>query len=154
MDIKFYKNKSAPNIIPKALEYKFTAGATLKNNTSVMNPIITVNLAEYNLVIQSNYIYITKFNRYYYIDDITIANAVIEISMTCDVLESFKTDILNSTQLVARQENKKNFSIIDNRLPMCSDVSITCHYPDTTHDIFTTSEGFFVLGTTGGVSNG
>ena len=67
MDIKFYKNKSAPNIIPKALEYKFTAGATLKNNTSVMNPIITVNLSEYNLVIQTNYIYITNFKRYYYI---------------------------------------------------------------------------------------
>ena len=154
MDINFYKNKSAPNIIPKALEYKFTAGATLKNNTSVMNPIITVNLAEYNLVIQSNYIYITKFKRYYYIDDITIVNALIEISMTCDVLESFKKDILNSTQIISRQEKKKNLSIIDNRLPMCSDVAITTHLPDKMGDTFTTNEGFFVLGTTGGVTNG
>lgn len=154
MLITFYQNKSAPNVIPKDKTKKFERIGTLKNNTSVRNPVIQLKLADYDNARQCNYCYIVDFNRYYYIDDIRIVNAIIEISMTVDVLESYKEDILNSTQLVARQENKKNYSIIDNRLPMCSDVSITCHYPDKTYDKFTTSEGFFVLGTTGGVTNG
>lgn len=154
MIITFYQNKSAPNVIPKEKTKKFERICTLKNNTSVLTPVIQLKVADYDNARQCNYCYIEDFSRYYYIDDIRIVNAIIEISMTVDVLESYKDDILNSTQLVARQENKKNYSIIDDRLPMCSDVSITCHYPDKTYDTFTTSEGFFVLGTTGGVSNG
>lgn len=154
MLITFYQNQSAPNVIPKVKTKKLDKTGTLKNNTSVRNPVIQLKLADYDNARQCNYCYIQDFNRYYYIDDIRIVNAIIEISMTVDVLESYKEDILNSTQLVARQENKKNYSIIDDRLPMCSDVSITCHYPDKTYDTFTTSDGFFVLGTTGGVTNG
>lgn len=154
MLITFYKNQSAPNVIPKVKTKKFDKTGTLKNNTSVRNPVIQLKLADYDNARQCNYCYIADFSRYYYIDDIRIVNALIEISMTVDVLETYKEDILNSTQLVARQENKKNYSIIDDRLPMCSDVSITCHYPDKTYDTFTTDEGFFVLGTTGGVKNG
>ena len=154
MLITFYQNQSAPNVIPKVKTKKFDKIGTLKNNTSVRNPVIQLKVADYDNARQCNYCYIADFSRYYYIDDIRIVNAIIEISMTVDVLESYKDDILNSTQLVARQENKKNYSIIDNRLPMCSDVSITCHYPDATFDTFTTNEGFFVLGTTGGVKNG
>lgn len=153
MLISFYQNKSAPNVIPKDKTKKFDKTGTLKNNTSVRNPVILLKLEDYDNVRQCNYCYIKDFSRYYYIDDIRIVNAIIEISMTVDVLETYKEDILNSTQLVARQENKKNYSIIDNRLPMCSDISVTCHHPDTTYDTFTTSEGFFVLGTTGGVNN-
>ena len=154
MLITFYQNQSAPNVIPKVKTKKFDRIGTLKNNTSVRNPVIQLKVADYDNTRQCNYCYIQDFSRYYYIDDIRIVNAIIEISMTVDVLESYKDDILNSTQLVARQENKKNYSIIDDRLPMCSDVSITCHYPDKTYDTFTTNEGFFVLGTTGGVTNG
>ena len=154
MLITFYQNKSAPNVIPKDKTKKFDKTGTLKNNTSITNPTILLQLSDYDNVRQANYCFISDFNRYFYIDDIRIVNALVEVSMTCDVLETYKEDILNSTQLVARQENKKNYSIIDDRLPMCSDVSITCHYPDKTYDTFTTSEGFFVLGTTGGTNGG
>ena len=151
MLITFYQNQSAPNVIPKVKTKKFDKTGTLKNNTSITNPTILLQLSDYDNIRQTNYCFIPDFNRYFYIDDISIVNALVEISMTCDVLETYKEDILNSTQLVARQENKKNLSIIDNRLPMCSDVSITTHLPDKIGDTFTTSEGFFILGTTGGV---
>ena len=151
MKITFYQNKSAPNVIPKEKTKKFERIGTLKNNTSVRNPVIQLKVADYDNARQCNYCYIADFSRYYYIDDILIINAIIEISMTVDVLETYKEDILNSTQLIARQENKKNLSIIDNRLPMCSDVSITTHLPDKIGDTFTTDDGFFILGTTGGV---
>lgn len=154
MTITFYQNKSAPNVVPKEKERKFIKGGTLKNNTSIKKPVIQLKVEDYARVKTCNYCYIEDFSRYYYIDDINIVNAIIEINMTVDVLESYKEDTLTSTQIVARQEYKKNYSIIDNRLPMCSDVTITCHYPDETFDEFTTSEGFFVLGTTGGIQNG
>ena len=151
MFITFYQNQSAPNVIPKVKTKKFDKTGTLKNNTSITNPTILLQLSDYDNIRQTNYCFIPDFNRYFYIDDIRIMNTLVEVSMTCDVLETYKEDILNSTQLVARQEKKKNLSIIDNRLPMCSDVSITTHLPDKVGDTFTTSEGFFILGTTGGV---
>ena len=151
MLITFYQNQSAPNVIPKVKTKKFDKTGTLKNNTSITNPTILLQLSDYDNVRQTNYCFIPDFNRYFYIDDIRIVNALVEVSMSCDVLETYKEDILNSTQLVARQENKKNLSIIDNRLPMCSDISITTHLPDKIGDTFTTDEGFFILGTTGGI---
>ena len=154
MFITFYQNKSAPNVIPKDKTKKFDKTGTLKNNTSITNPTILLQLADYDKVRQTNYCFIPDFNRYFYIDDIRILNTIVEVSMTCDVLETYKEDILNSTQLVARQEHKKNYSVIEERLAMCSDVSLTCDYADVKYGTIRRREGFFVLGTTGGVTNG
>ena len=47
--------------------------------------------------------------------------------MTVDVLESYKEDTLNSTQIISRQESLKNRYIVDDRLPIHSDCSYTTH---------------------------
>ena len=143
MTITFYKNKSAPNVVPKEKERKFHKSGTLKNNTSVKKPVIQLKVTDYAQIKQCNYCYIEDFSRYYYIDDINIVNAIVEIPMTVDVLESYKEDTLNSTQIISRQESIKNRYIVDDRLPIHSD----CSY--TTHDInipqLTCSKGGILL---------
>ena len=48
-----------------------------------------------------NYAYIEDFARYYFITDIkSIRNGVWEISFLCDVLMSFKNDILNAHAVI------------------------------------------------------
>lgn len=152
MQINFYKNKSAPNVIPKNIKVEKVYECRLKESTTLSNPTILLKISAFDTLINCNYFYIPTFKRYYYIDEITINNALCEVSGSVDVLESFKTDILASNQIIARQERKANYSLIDDRLPICSDVAITTHLPDSTYDTFTTDSGFFILGTTGGAN--
>ena len=48
-----------------------------------------------------NFIHITY--SFYFVDDITIkSNNLIEFTLSCDLLATFKTDILNSEKIVLR----------------------------------------------------
>lgn len=72
---------------------------------------------------QFNYCYCPNFDRYYFIDRITFTrNRLVQLTCTCDVLMSFNDDILKTTQLIARQENKQQRYIPDTSLPIHSAV--------------------------------
>ena len=103
MDILLYNNTSERNALNKTLFNETTYTGVLKDNCSVINPIFV--LYETNPT-GFNYAYIAEFSRYYYIVDIvSTSNNMWEISLTCDVLMSFKTDILNSDGIIDRTEN-------------------------------------------------
>ena len=111
MQIEFYKNSSEKNKIGKSISNKLTLGGNLHDECSVISPTILVehsNLAGYN------YAYIPEFNRYYFITEITsVRNNLWRISLKVDVLESFKTDILNLNCIVDKQQNQSYSNNID-----------------------------------------
>lgn len=112
MEIVLYKNASEPNKIGKVLSDALTLTGTLREESSVMNPSFRVasnsNLTEYN------YAHILLFGRYYFIRKITIERTgVWNIDLDCDVLESFKPEILEKVALIGRQENIYNLNIND-----------------------------------------
>ena len=76
----------------------------MKKSTSTTNVIIEVeksNPVAYNY----NYMYISEFKRYYYIDDIVnISNSRWEIHASVDVLYSFKNDILLTQAIIDKTE--------------------------------------------------
>lgn len=104
MKITLYKNNSENNAINKNLAYIGDLLGTLRQATSVLNPVILIEmdngLINYNIDIQAqddyisyiddeeydvsinfdysifecNYCYIEEFNRFYFIDDIVIQN--------------------------------------------------------------------------------
>lgn len=88
------------------LSNRFTMNGTIKNPTSAMNVIIEVeksNPVKYGY----NYMYISEFNRYYFIDDIkNVSNDRWVISASVDVLHSFRTDILQTTAIIDKVENE------------------------------------------------
>ena len=91
MEISFYNNVSEKEKIGKTLKNKTTLTGFLKQVTSVINPVITVEMKNPS---QYNYVHIPQFHRYYFISDIVnIKNNLWEIHMKVDVLESFKTQI-------------------------------------------------------------
>ena len=102
MNMYLYKNISENNKVDKTLTNEREFVGTLKDGSSVINPIITlngVNLSTYN------YAYIPSFDRYYYIRDIkSIAYGLWEISMHVDVLMSFKTAIRASLAIIKSTE--------------------------------------------------
>ena len=105
MDILLYNNTSERNALYKALINQNTYTGILKDNCSVINP--TFILYETNPT-GFNYAYIAEFARYYYIVDmISVSNDMWEITLMCDVLMSFATDILSCSAIVESTENNQ-----------------------------------------------
>ena len=111
MEIDFYKNISEKNKIGKKLLNKLTLNGNLREESSVINPTI---LVEHSNLSVYNYAYIPNFNRYYFVSEITsVRNDLWRVSLKCDVLESFKKDILNLSCIVDKQQNQSYSNNID-----------------------------------------
>lgn len=105
-------NSSPVEKIGKTLSEGLSFDVELKAGTSVLNPILLLSspsgLAGYN------YMYISEFGRYYFIDDIkSVRNGQWEISAHVDVLETYKDKILANTGVIRRQQNRFNTYLND-----------------------------------------
>ena len=123
---------------------------------SVVNPIIEVtNITDIVDIDNVNYIAIPRLGRKYFVTDTIMNNgSKVTFHCHCDVLESFKNDILSTKQTIGRQENKKNLWIPDSELPIHSDKFTEIHYLDScgldNSDLNSDLSGYFlVLSTTG-----
>jgi hypothetical protein len=154
MVAKIYKTKSAPNVVNKVLtEVVAFEEVIFKEDTSLLNPTIIINgvsnASSYTIedIGTSNYFSIPKVNRYYFITDITMmSGGRVAITGKVDVLMSFKTDILGSTQLIVRQEKKTNNYLIDTDIPLSSKKQVIEHeFGDSITD-----SGYYILAVNGG----
>ena len=125
------------------------------DSCDLYNPTLIIKS---NSVISSNYLYIPNFNRYYFIDKKNLDKAGITIiECECDVLMSFKNDILNSTQLIIRSadtnnEKVKNSKITDTLRPI-TPLEFDGKIRVTGWGLENITPGGFILTTMGG-SNG
>lgn len=154
MIAKILKTKSAPNVVNKTFSEVVTFEEVIfKEDTSLLNPTIIINgvsnASSYTIedIGTSNYFSIPKVNRYYFITDITMmSGGRVAITGKVDVLMSFKTDILGSTQLIVRQEKKTNNYLIDTDIPLSSKKQVIEHeFGDSIAD-----SGYYILAVNGG----
>lgn len=112
LSIQLMNNSSPVEKIGKELTAGGTYQCSLKEDTSVLNPIIIIKTSD--PVYSYNYMYISDFGRYYFIDDIkSVNNNIWEVHAHVDVLETYKTQILTNSAVVARQQNKFNTYLND-----------------------------------------
>ena len=105
--MKLYNTDSPNETINKHKSNEVEYNIRIKKQTSVNNPVI---ILKSNTYIDSNYAYIPSFDRYYYIRNIRVfPNKVYELSLKCDVLESFKEDILNSYATLIEDSTGNNY---------------------------------------------
>lgn len=106
MDIKLYYNSSDNRCISKQLQNELSITGVLREETSIINPIITIK----NLTpIRYNYVYIPEFKRYYYINNIeSVRNNIWRLHLQVDPLMSFKGDILALKVVVDKQSLLEN----------------------------------------------
>lgn len=125
-NIRLMTNNSADNVADKKFTTIDTLTGTLKNETSITNPIIRI---EYNGALQNvNYFYIPQFQRYYFITDIkSIRSNIWEISGHCDVLTTaWKNGTLKQCKgIIRKQENKWNLMLNDGSFRTYQDPIVT-----------------------------
>lgn len=117
--IILYNNKDAINVVNKELEEIKTLIGTMRDGSSILDPVILLE-EQVSLVTPScNYLYIAQFGRYYYVTNIVSSyNNLCEIHCHVDVLMSFSSQIKAQTAVVARQEGKYNM-MLDDGFFMC-----------------------------------
>lgn len=97
MQLHLYKTKDANNVINKTLNNQATLNINLKRDTDIIRPTIQLMKVAGMDFKQFNYAYIPDLNRYYFINHIeSVNNSVDKLYLECDVLETYKNDILNS----------------------------------------------------------
>lgn len=120
--IECYYNKAEPNRLDKTdyLQLYSNITGTLREECDLVNPTITLEL---NYVPQFNYVYIPIFNRYYFVNNFrNIRNKLWEMQLHCDVLMTYKTEILACGGIVGRTGNAYSPYIRDEEIPVESRV--------------------------------
>ena len=118
----FFQNTAEPNRVNKTdyLTEQIRVAGNLRDISDVINPSITFECAD-DKILKSNYVYIPAFNRYYFINSITsVRTNLWRVNLHCDVLYSFRNDVLQIKAIIDRQENNFNRYLIDNNMPLSS----------------------------------
>ena len=104
MEIKLYITEDADTVMNKDLTLIATFDIQMRDTQNVSAPILILGeIAGVDLK-TVNYAYIDEFKRYYFIRTITVGqNNIYTLTMECDVIETYREDILNSSALISRR---------------------------------------------------
>lgn len=127
-EISFYNNTAEHNRVDKTnyLTLVSEINGTLREETSLTDLVITIQQSE---VPTFNYAFIKSFNRYYYVTDIaSVRNNLWEISLSVDVLMTYKEALLNCTGFIDRNENELSPFIVDNKRALEINEEVTTEF--------------------------
>ena len=142
-EIHTYKSSAEQNRVDKTnfLVADMIISGVLREASSLIHPSITFTS---DTIPTFNYVYIPIFNRYYYVTDITsIKNKLWQMSLTVDVLMTYKEALLACTGYIDRNENEYNGLIPDGMISLQKGEVIETNF--VTNEVFTESEGTYVL---------
>lgn len=113
MNVKLYVCSDDPRQLLKQPSDELSIDCDIYDNCSLFNPTL---ILDYKASITTkNYAFIPDWNRYYFINDMSITNSKrIILSLTCDVLKSFSMQLLNQAFRIQRSESDGNRYVPDN----------------------------------------
>ena len=112
MEIYLYHTTSPDNRMIKYLDRSLQLTGSLRDVSNVVNPKVLIEGNIADLLDLYNYAYIPSFNRYYFIDDMqSYRNNVILLSLTVDVLFSFKDEILDNVAIVDKVQKRDDANL-------------------------------------------
>lgn len=126
MEIKLYKCTSDNNVLNKSLSEEITLNGTLKNECSIIDPVIEIDFGGDTDNLERNYLYIKGFDRYYFIKNITVVNNnIMRVEAHVDVLMSFRSQISSMKGIVNKTQSNGNLYINDSSLVASNDTIIS-----------------------------
>ena len=112
MSIILGKYTGENNVVNKSFSQQHTISSyTLLDDCDILNPTICVDVNGWDFSTY-NYMYISEFHRYYYINGISLNNAVAQITGRVDVLKSYASQI-RASKAIAKRCNIENRYIQD-----------------------------------------
>ena len=91
------------NVVNKTLTNILELNVRLKKDFDIENPVLVLSGVDYTTYLNFNYCVIPDLNRSYFINNSEqINNRVVKLNCSCDVLETYKTDIINSSSRFLR----------------------------------------------------
>lgn len=114
-ELILYKNRADAHRVSKSL-FLTEVGriyGVYRDNISYTNMAIVI---EYTNPIDFNYVYIPNLNRYYFVSQVTILNNnLCELSLSIDVLMTYRNGIYKLHAFVDRNESTYDNDIVDNK---------------------------------------
>ena len=142
MNILLYKTTNANNDLNKTISDKVELVGVLREASSVIAPSILIQ----SNPIGYNYAYIPEFGRYYYIKNITaFRKGAYIVDLKCDVLMSFREEILNMSGVVSRLTDGDDYATRDIKTK-CLETHRRLDFPETPF----TRNGSYILISKGG----
>lgn len=126
-DVIVQRNESETIKFDKSLVTIGTFTGTLKEETSIIDPVIMLQASLASLK-EANYVTISDFGRSYFITNITsYRNNLVQLECHVDVLSSFKSQIRANKGIIFRQENNWNLYLNDGVLEVYQNPIVTTH---------------------------
>lgn len=147
MEIVLSYTYDEQSIVFKSLNNQTTITGTLKQECSIINPVIIIEIDNPSAF---NYMYIPSFNRYYYITDmVSVRNGLWRISGRVDVLMSFSGELMNTHIAIGDVESGfDSYLISDAWKTTVKNTTDIISFPDGLND-----DGEYILITSGGIAS-
>ena len=97
--LELYKVTNQPKELTKTLNDAVVLNGVFRSEIDSIDVIVEIESDTYDF----NYVYIPSLNKYYFLQNIVHVNAkIVRLYLHCDVLMTYKTDILASYGLVTQ----------------------------------------------------
>lgn len=127
-----FQKKSNSTKAPTQTQWEsgLDAKVVLLDMTSILTPTFKLELSTPPMASTTkyNYCYVPDFKRFYFIDEWRTYQGLWYCDCKCDVLASYRTAILGSTQYVKRSASEWDLSILDSVYPAKAIPSISTKY--------------------------
>jgi len=127
LTVYLYAISCDPRLIDKSAYLKspvITDAYVLKNTTDSVNPQISSDFgSSYPFPRGVNYVYIKNFGKYYFLRGQVADRSIRWYQLHCDVLMTYKTEILKSKVWAIKSSNKGNWLLPDS-LPIWANKNI------------------------------
>jgi len=149
MEIVLYETMDNDDVLNKSKTEQYRFNIQLKSETDIQEPNIKLSDEGLMNFKRCNYCYIEDLQRYYFIRRVENINSQIwSLDLKCDVIETYKNDILNSYANVYRGIKKGDY------MEISSDFETKKTYEKfDSNKSFNNVENVIILSTLGGGDN-
>lgn len=141
-----FNKKANSTALPGAGVSSVDLSCLVRSPSSVINPVIELQTNP----LAYNYAYIAAFSRYYFISDVVYNEGLWIVSLTVDVMGSYKTEIGNQSMYVLRSASSFDGSIADTTYPLTAAYTDAIITGSPGEEDFTGfSSGYYVIGVQG-----
>lgn len=114
MILTLYKTLDGDNVINKTLTSPQTMTINLKRDSDIINLTLILAVVPGINFLDYNYCHISELDRFYFIRRVhSLSNAIFQLECECDVLETYKSIILDSHCQYQRQIGTGDYGPVD-----------------------------------------